>query len=59
MAISKTHAKKSPTQNPVSFYKSEQFGGPPGGSKAQKVPDQLTGGPQRELVMGKKELSKS
>lgn len=58
MAISKTHAKKSPNQNPVSFYKSEQFGGPLG-KGTQKVPDKLTGGPQREQVMGRKDLSKS
>lgn len=58
MAISRTHAKKSPTQNPVSFYKSEQFGGAEGKS-TQKVPDKLTGGPQREQIMGRKELSKS
>lgn len=58
MAISKTHAKKSPTQNPVAFYKSEQFGGAPGGSKAQKVGDQLTGGPMREKIMGTQALKK-
>lgn len=58
MSISKTHDKKSPTQNPVDFYKSKQFGGAPGGapggSQKQSVPDQLTGGPQRENVLGKK-----
>ncbi len=59
MAISKTHAKKSPTQNPVDFYQSKQFGGAPGGSKAQKVPDQLSGGPMREKIMGKKDLARS
>lgn len=55
MAISKTHAKKSPNQNPVAFYKSEQFGGTHGKS-AQKVPDKLTGGPMREKIMGRKDL---
>lgn len=58
MAISKTHAKKSPSQNPVDFYKSQQFGGPLGKS-TERVPDQLKGGPQREQVFGKKDLSKS
>lgn len=57
MAISKTHGKKSPNQNPVSFAKSEQFGGPLGKS-TQKVPDQLKGGPQREKVFGRSNLSK-
>lgn len=50
MAISGEHAKKSPSQNPVAFFKSEQQGGAHG--KPQSVPDQLTGGPQREKVMG-------
>lgn len=53
MAISKTHDKKSPNQNPVDFYKSQQFGGPLG-KGTQSVPDKLTGGPMREQVMGKK-----
>ena len=51
MAISKDHAKKSPSQNPVGFYKSEKQGGAYG--KPQSVPDRLSGGPQREKVMGK------
>lgn len=54
MAISKTHDKKSPTQNPVDFYQSKQFGGAPGGSSKKSVPDQLSGGPMREKVMGNK-----
>lgn len=54
MAVSRSHDKKSPTQSPVDFYKSKQFGGAPGGSQKQSVPDQLTGGPQRENVLGKK-----
>jgi hypothetical protein len=55
MAISKTHAKKSPNQNPVDFYKSKQFGGATGAS-TQKVGDKLTGGPMREQIMGRKSL---
>lgn len=57
MPISKTHSKKSPNQNPVDFYKSKQFGGAEGKS-TQKVGDKLTGGPMRELVMGKASLRK-
>lgn len=57
MSISKTHSKKSPNQNPVDFYKSQQFGGAEGKS-TQKVPDKLTGGPQREQIFGRKDLSK-
>lgn len=51
MAISKTHAKKSPSQNPTAFYKLQQQGGAKG--KATSVPDKLTGGPMREKVYGK------
>lgn len=58
MPVSKTHAKKSPNQNPVDFYKSQQFGGAEGRS-TQKVGDKLTGGPMREQIMGRKSLSKS
>lgn len=57
MAISRSHGKKSPNQNPVSFVKSEQFGGATG-KATQRVPDQLQGGPQREKVFGRKDLSK-
>lgn len=57
MSISKTHSKKSPSQNPVAFYKSEKFGGADGRS-TQKVPDKLTGGPQREQIYGRKDLGK-
>ena len=53
MAISRSHAKKSPTQNPTDFYKSQQFGGAEGKS-TQKVGDKLTGGPQRERIYGGK-----
>lgn len=57
MAISRSHSKKAPSQNPSDFYKSEQAGGARGNS-TQRVPDQLKGGPMREQVFGKKELSK-
>lgn len=57
MPISKTHSKKSPNQNPVDFYKSKQFGGAEGKS-TQKVGDQLTGGPMREHIFGRKDLRK-
>lgn len=55
MAISKTHAKKSPSQNPVDFYKSKQSGGPLGKTSGS-VPDRLTGGPMREQIEGRKSL---
>ena len=51
MAISKDHAKKQPSQNPVDFYMCKQSGGPYG--KAGSVPDQLKSGAMREKVMGK------
>ena len=57
MAISREHSKKSPSQNPVSFYQSKQQGGATGKAGAV-VPDKLTSGEQREQVMGKKDLSK-
>lgn len=57
MAVSRSHSKKAPNQNPSSFYKSEQYGGAEGKS-AQRVPDKLSGGPMREQVYGKKSLSK-
>lgn len=57
MAVSKTHSKKAPNQNPTSFFKMEQHGGAYGRT-AQKVPDVLKGGPMREQVMGRKDLSK-
>ena len=52
MAISKSHSKKAPSQNQVAFYKSQQQGGAYG--KAESVPDKLSGGPQRERIMGGK-----
>ncbi len=57
MAISKTHAKKSPNQNPTDFYQSKQFGGAEGKS-TQKVGDKLSGGPMREKIYGRKDLGK-
>lgn len=59
MAISKTHDKKSPNQNPVDFYKLKQFGGPLGLSSPQKVGDRLSGGPMLEKIDGRPALGKS
>jgi hypothetical protein len=56
MAISKTQSKKSPSQNPVDFYKLKQHGGAEG-KGAGKVPEKLTGGPMREKIFGRKSLS--
>jgi hypothetical protein len=56
MAVAKTHGKKSPSQNPVDFYKLKQHGGAEG-KGAQKVGDKLTGGPMREKIFGRKSLS--
>lgn len=55
MAISKTHAKKSPNQRPTDFYKGKQFGGARGTS-TEKVGDRLQGGPMIEKIDGKKSL---
>lgn len=55
MAISKTHSKKSPSQNPVDFYKSQQSGGATGKSSGS-VPDKLKGGPMREKIFGRNDL---
>jgi hypothetical protein len=54
MAISKSHDKKSPSQNPVAFFKMEQQGGAYG--KPTKVGDMLTGGPMNEKIMGRPNL---
>lgn len=54
--ISKTHSKKAPSQNPTDFYKSVPQGGTHG--KPMKVGDKLTGGPMREQIMGRRDLSK-
>lgn len=55
MSISKSHAKKSPTQNPVDFYQSKQSGGAEGKNPG-KVPDKLKGGPMREKIYGRNDL---
>lgn len=55
MSISKTHAKKSPSQNPVDFYKSVQSGGATGKTSGS-VPDKLKGGPMREKIYGRNDL---
>jgi len=57
MAISRSHAKKSPNQSPTDFYKLQQFGGAEGKS-TQKVGDKLKGGPMREQIYGRKDLGK-
>lgn len=51
MAISRTITPKSPSQNPVDFYKSKQQGGAQG--KPSSVPEKLTGGPMREQMRRK------
>ena len=55
MAISRSHDKKSPSQDPVAFYKSTQQGGAYG--SPSKVSDKLTGGPMLEKIMGRPNLS--
>ncbi len=57
MAISRTHHKKSPSQNPVAFYEGKQSGGA-FGKGGGKVPDKLSSGTQREKVYGRKDLGK-
>lgn len=51
MAVSRTIHPKSPSQNPVNFYKGVQQGGAQG--KPEKVGEKLTGGPQREQMKRK------
>lgn len=55
MAISRSHDKKSPSQNPSEFFKGVQQGGCYG--VPTSVPQTLTSGPQREKVMGIPALS--
>lgn len=55
MAVARSHSKKSPSQNPSDFYACKQAGGATG-SASGRVGDRLSGGPQRELVNGKKSL---
>ena len=57
MAISNGHSKKAPSQNPVAFYKGVDQGGAYG--SPQSVPDKLSGGPMREQVYGRSNLSKT
>jgi hypothetical protein len=57
MPISRSHEKKSPSQNPVDFFKCQQQGGEYG--KPMSVPDVLKGGPMREKIMGNPVLSGS
>lgn len=56
MAISKTHSKKAPSQNPVKFFEGQQQGGAYGSPTS--VPDKLSSGTQREKIYGRKSLSK-
>jgi hypothetical protein len=57
MAVMRGHAgKKAPSQNPVGFFKGEQRDGTH--ESPQKVGDKLSGGPQREKIMGRKNLSR-
>lgn len=57
MAISKTHSRKEPNQNPTDFYLLKQFGGARGQS-SQKVPEKLSPQqPTMEKVYGKKDLA--
>ena len=55
MAISRSHSKKSPNQNPVDFYETKQKGGPEGKS-SYTAPDKLSSGTQREKIYGRKSL---
>jgi hypothetical protein len=54
MAIDKHHPHKSPSQNPVDFYKGKVHGGKHGAPS--NVPEQLSGGPMKEKITGKKGL---
>lgn len=57
MAISRSHGKKSPSENPVDFYKLQQQGGAYGSPTS--VPDKLTGGPMMEKIWGRPNLSQT
>lgn len=56
MAISRSHGKKSPSQDPKAFFECKQSGGTKGAS--YKAPDKLSSGSQREKIEGRKSLSK-
>jgi hypothetical protein len=52
MAITKSReSRKSPSQNPTEYFKSVPSGGTHG-AKNYTAPTKLSGGPQRENVMG-------
>jgi hypothetical protein len=52
MSINKNReSRKSPSQEPTAFFKSVQSGGTHG-AKNYTAPTKLSGGPQRENVMG-------
>ena len=53
MAVQKTPAKKSPSQNPTDYFKLKQSGGAHGASN-YTAPDKLSGGPMREKIDGMK-----
>lgn len=53
MSVSKTHSKKSPSQNPVDFYEMKQSGGAEG-KGGSTVPDKLSSGKMREQIYGRK-----
>lgn len=55
MAIARSHAKKSPSQNPKDFFECKQKGGADGKS-AYLAPDKLASGTQREKIYGRKDL---
>ena len=57
MGISRSHDKKSPTDNPTDYFKLDAPGSTYGTGKS--VPDELSGGPTRELIMGNPNLSRS
>lgn len=56
MAVSRSHTKKAPSQNPVDTFKCQQQGGAHG--TPTRVGDKLSGGPQREKIFGRKDLGK-
>lgn len=56
MAVSRSHSKKAPSQQPSDFFKCQQQGGTHG--KPTRVGDRLQGGPVREQIYGRKDLSK-
>jgi len=56
MAVSRKIDKKAPSQKPTGFFKCEQQGGTHG--KPQSVPDKLSGGPMREKIYGRSDLSR-